>query len=449
MASPGTFEFYLDNGPSNSAGLRGYYSPGHTNVRTGFSRGIGVKATINGVDKWRGLVKDITPDPFRHGKQRTKIKAEDWIAEAADLLPAGLLTQTSKTADELATTALATVTRQPPATDFATGSVTFAFAFDEVVSGQTTLYEILSSIAESERAYIYEKGDGTLVIENANSRLNSTDNLISIQDTGSSDDYDDVEISYSERELDNYILGTVYPRVVDTDATATLWSYTGDPISIGAGLSVTLEGFYSDSDAPGQTIGGTGVLVPSSDEWTWDGSDSDLGIAAVIGGSSTKLTLTNNDGSAHNLSAIKILGKRVRVYQPFLVEAYDSDSVDDDGEHKLPLNFTYLDDINQGQSNVANVLAAWKTVRTRAKRVTFYLNRSASLMNAFVNGDIGRKITLVETQAAVSKTFWINGVGFSLDRGRLAQGTWYLSEANETAYFLIDHSSIDGADLIR
>lgn len=38
LGSPATLQFTLDNSPSNSAGLRGYYSPGHANCRSGFAK---------------------------------------------------------------------------------------------------------------------------------------------------------------------------------------------------------------------------------------------------------------------------------------------------------------------------------------------------------------------------------------------------------------------------
>ncbi|MFA5154415.1 MAG: hypothetical protein WC554_17860, partial [Clostridia bacterium] len=46
VASTGTFNFSLDNSELNSAGLVGYYSPGHTNCRSGFAAGITVRFSI-------------------------------------------------------------------------------------------------------------------------------------------------------------------------------------------------------------------------------------------------------------------------------------------------------------------------------------------------------------------------------------------------------------------
>ena len=46
VASTGRLTFTLDNSNLNSAGLAGYYSPGHANARSGFSTGIPVRFKV-------------------------------------------------------------------------------------------------------------------------------------------------------------------------------------------------------------------------------------------------------------------------------------------------------------------------------------------------------------------------------------------------------------------
>ena len=46
VAGTGTMTFTLNNSVSNSGGLAGYYSPGHTNCLSGFEAGIGVRLGV-------------------------------------------------------------------------------------------------------------------------------------------------------------------------------------------------------------------------------------------------------------------------------------------------------------------------------------------------------------------------------------------------------------------
>ena len=45
-APTGTFKATLNNSDSNSAGLSGYYSPGHVNCRTGFDMNVPIRWRI-------------------------------------------------------------------------------------------------------------------------------------------------------------------------------------------------------------------------------------------------------------------------------------------------------------------------------------------------------------------------------------------------------------------
>src|SRR3989304_4711198 len=100
MASTGSFTFGMDNSEGNSAGLVGYYSPGHANVRSGFELGIKVRLSLTRAGttyyKFVGRLVGITPVPGAKGPRITLCSAVDWMDEAARYKLQGIATQTVK-----------------------------------------------------------------------------------------------------------------------------------------------------------------------------------------------------------------------------------------------------------------------------------------------------------------------------------------------------------------
>ena len=454
VASPGSMAFTLDNSEDNSAELVGYYTPEHPNVRSGFDVGIdcrlGIEYDSDTYYKWTGRISKLTPDAGVFGKQRTVVKAKDWMGDAVRIKPEGLTVQVTKRGDELLTTALAAVTNQPPATTFATGQSTFAYAFDEIRDRKTSLAQVLKNIAMSEKGLIYQAGDtdtgGVLTFEDRNQRTLTTDILIGLDDT----EFDFIDVVSDDGLIYNDISASAYPRIVDTDATLqTVCELQGDAIAIAGGASATIIGDYIDSDNPSVRIGGYSVVTPTTDDWAWSASDSDLGIVTTIGGNSTKFVVTNNGGGSGNLTKLQIRGKRVLVYQPIRVEAYDSDSIADFQDRPLSLPMPYQNQQNQAQSIVNSVLADYKDQKLRTRTVNFPANSSDELMLAMLQGEPGKKIGVDEAGVDIYENFFINGVQLDILSGNLVKTRWYVIEANDDiGWFIIDTSEIDGAHLI-
>jgi len=222
VASPGSFDFSLDNSANNSGGLQGYYSPGHTNCRSGFELGIGVRVGFSYAQtyyKFRGKLKSIKPEAGRYGKQITKCRAEDWIAEASRIKPRAVKLRENMRADELLDKILEAIDNQPPATSFETGKSEFSYAFDEIVDGETTILQLLRNIAISEFGYISPIGDtdtgSKLKFWNRHSRLQSTASLATLNDETDSDSISGIVVEDADNLIFNDILATTYPRTVD------------------------------------------------------------------------------------------------------------------------------------------------------------------------------------------------------------------------------------------
>lgn len=138
IAQPGLFEFSLRNDPGNSGAKQGYYSPGHTNCRSGFTEGIPVRiiGTYNAVDYplWRGRLRSILPDPGIYRSQRTHCTAQDGISDLTDTDVRAIAPQVNKTETQLLAAVLAALPTevQPPATNFDSGLDVVPYAFDNI-----------------------------------------------------------------------------------------------------------------------------------------------------------------------------------------------------------------------------------------------------------------------------------------------------------------------------
>lgn len=457
VASPGSMDFSLDNSSNNSGGVAGYYSPNSSNVRSGFDQGINVRLGVTYDSdthyKFRGRLKRIDPDAGKFSSLRAVCRAGDWISDSVKIRPERLDVQTDQRGDQLLTTALASINNQPASTSFDEGKSTFSYSFDEIRDSKTTMHQILKNIAGSEFGRIYEIGDtdtgGVLVFEHRHHRITDTDILISMDDDGDSDDFSEIYVIEDEEAIFNDVSGTVYPRIVDTNAAdQVLWTMQGDPQTIAAGETFTIVGRYTDSDNPGSLIAGIDIITPTSDDFDWSGNDSDLSKTYDIGGNSTKFTFENTGNVSGTISELKIRGKRVVVYEPELLESRDSDSISDHGVRQLSHLMRYQENRNQGQSFIDTIVSRWKDAKLRIKTVNFSPNQNDLKMKAALVGEPGMKINLSESIAGIDRVCVIEGVQLFLSAGDMMQCSWFVSEADDTAYFTVNVSEIDGSHLL-
>jgi hypothetical protein len=164
VASTGTFNFSLDNSELNSAGLVGYYSPGHTNCRSGFAAGITVRFSIIFGEviypKFYGRIPatGINIIPGSNKERQTLVEVRDFMEQCAiHEIDSPAFVQ-SKTAAEVIQLILAEQSIQPLATDYKTCEDTFFSAFED----QSLKLNCLSAINDaclSEFGYAYVRHD--------------------------------------------------------------------------------------------------------------------------------------------------------------------------------------------------------------------------------------------------------------------------------------------------
>lgn len=281
VAGTGKFILNLNNSISNSAGLAGYYSPGHTNCRSGFAAGLQVRLRITYDNvtyiKFQGRIppQGIRALPGTKKERTTIVSVHDWMEQAATHkmdLPTYV---TTKKANEVIELILANMPITPESTSLATGQETFAHNFDTVKSETTALAEF-QKLALSEFGYIYLKHSrtsgeiltfdarttrglitdlqqipvhsdeaGRLLTEDGGYLLTEDGRKIildEIQDASFTNEMDGLVTSHG-KNLYNHITARTYPRDIDAAATTVLFDLKY-ALLIAAGETKTIRGKF-------------------------------------------------------------------------------------------------------------------------------------------------------------------------------------------------------------
>jgi len=449
VASPGTFRFELDNSELNSAGTVGYYTPGSSDARSGFCIGAKARLAISYAGdwvRWAGRIKKAVPSVGLYGDLITKIECGDWISESSRIRPRGIEVQSDKTGDELMTALLAAVDNQPEGTDFDVGRSTFPTAFDDVRDGVTTLYSAMNNVAGSEWGHANIKGDGTLMWQNryAYYGIPSSDAVITLTGTGQPTDITGLTLSDDDMIVYNNILGRVYPRTVDTDASV-LWELQSSSQSIPAGETMTYIGDYRDPNNLDSRVGGADMVSPvEGTDYACTGADSDLSVTATLGGNSAEIAITNNSAEAVTLTTLQVRGKRVVTYDPVAVQASDSDSIETHGDRDLNLLMPYQDSANVGRDFADWALTQYKDARLRPRTVSFLANKSDTILLAALTAEPGDIVTIDEP--FFSGDCVITGTKYKISKYNLIDVTWAIEPKPTVSFFALNDSLLDGDD---
>jgi hypothetical protein len=456
VASTGTMELELNNSEANSAGLIGYYSPGHANARSGFDIGISVRLTMTDGTNTKRIYGRIPPGGISvvagtKGARRTMVTVVDWMEQAA-LYP--LIVQAleeDQRIDQVVTTIVSAVPVAPLSTDYNTGGDVFAYAFDTLGTATRALTEF-QKLAISEFGYIYVKRDAVygevLTVDGAYSRISATSGVTLTNSMAA------LDTVYSGN-FTNKIKITANPREVDAAATTVLYSLT-KALAIAPTDTATFTGKYRDPTGGSKQVSGkdmvalvatTDYLFNTAADGTGDDITADLTVSSTtLGANAAEFVLTNDGAQAGYVTFLQCRGKGIYFYDPVVVIAEDTALQTTHGEYLLNIDQKYQDNSNNSLAWAQYWLGQLKTSREDVIGVTFSPSRSAALMTAFLSMDIGSRFTLTEDMTALSsQDYFINGNNFTIDGGNLSC-TWIPGPlADTTKYFIWDVSLWDGA----
>jgi len=474
VAGTGTLTFALRNDAGNSAGLEGYYSPGHSNCVSGFGPGMYGRLiiTYEGGEycKFYGRVPygGIKVETGKLGMKRVFVEVRDYMEQAAihELYLPSFTTE--KRIDQIAALIVANMPTAPLMTDYQTGTYIFNTVFDTVRAKTKALTEF-GKLALSELGYVYvrcERGNGEiLTVEGQSTRPGKTSlsagNIITtggfllqengddlLQENGDqvildailsiTGEFDNSQIAAETASGDqvyNVVKLLTYPRRFDS-SVAVLWTLQR-AMKVEAGETVKITGRYRDPDGDAQVSGidmvtpvaTTDYLFNSEDDGSGTNMTASLTVTATYGTNAVEYELTNGAGTDGYVTLLQARGKGVYLYDTVESAAQDDDSIEDYGQRVLSIDMKYQDDPFEIAGVADDILAAYKTPLTAVNTILLCANKSASLMRMFLAFDIGDRIRLTEDVSGLEdEDYFINGVGFDIIK-KVIYFTWYLKPA--------------------
>jgi hypothetical protein len=446
LAQAGSLTWTMDNGDTNSAGLAGYYTPGHANCRNGFEIGIKVSLTFyyGGIsyEKFTGTLRTVVPSPDPLEDPVTDCTATDWLDDAAQAKIRRIPAETNKRFDEGATTLMSEMTA-PAATSFQVGLETFPSIFDLEQDESDTIYTLLGKLIKSEFGNGWLLGDGTLALLNRNGLLMAT------LSNGTLDEVmDGLQIGYGTDRREDIVDVTIWPRRVDPNLVTLATLVTGGQyLSIGPGETAQILLSYRDPNGSSR-IGGTGVVAPAiGTDYKFgsvgDGTTFDLNadltfVSSEVGGNTTLFLVRNDAGVTGYINLFKLRGYGVYPFDPVVVE--DDDGL---GNNTLSFDMAYLQSKNQAQSICDYLAAKVQRPGKTIERMTFLANKDADCMLAALEGEPGTRWTIRNWQTAVANDWFINGVELTIGGGLMLTAAWCALSADLNSYWILDTSALD------
>lgn len=456
VAGPGRFEFTLDNGPKNSAGLAGLYSPGHANVRDGFGPETKARLRIgtppgNAPYVISGRLKSISPSPGQFRAPITHCVASDYMDELEQNDKLDLALITNGNANSGMTALIAVMPEAPDSFQFDAGVGIFPFLFDDLGGLKSSATGVAQDLMQSEFGHLFERNNGVLVFQERNARL-----LLSSSETFTDDDIEDLTTPTSLDRLFNDVEAITYPRRLSGDPNGVVVELSG-PVFVAAGEAVTISVEYEDTDNEGTWIGGTNMQQPST-AFDWSAWPSEAGggieqtadwtFVATFAGSSVSLVATNNgtvSGYLRGLGGVgnaQVRGQGIFQFAPESSNTTNGASIGIHGQRRLetPFDMPYETNPNIGHA-VAELLTQLygdiENVPTRVKLQTGI----ASIFDRALVLDIGHKITITETQTAVNADVIIHSIEGEVTHGRVVSLTFGLAPADTQEPFTLDHAT--------
>ena len=490
VGDPGLLVFYLRNDAQNSAGLAGYYSPGHPNALSGWTTGLKVRHVFvfEGEEKIKFYGKispdGITPDSGIYTQRRVRVVAEDWMSLAADHELNLLELQENKRIDEAVTTIVANMPVAPLASDYATGISTFPTVFDATQTGTRAISEF-QKLALSEFGYIYIKRDGTgetLVVESRDTRSNQSntvvpqvislseislnedgstllneDDSISVYNSTTTLDFDNENIPQAVRtaygkNLANKIVAKSYPRKIDAAATTVLFELQS-PFQLTAGQTKTgYRGSYRDPEGGASYVNGRDMVTPASGTdyaafANQDGTGTDytanLIVTATYGTNEVDYTLQNTSSATIWVTKLQARGRGIYLYDPIQTLAEDAASQLLQGVIPLSFDMVYQDNPTVVDAFSEYTLGLEKDPVLTVDEYPIVANRNANNILGFMYLEPGTRARFTETQIGIDSDYFIQGYSYQVVDGKIVVWKPVLKSAGASSFWVWDFSQWD------
>lgn len=383
VARPGSFTFDLDNSDANTAGLVGYYSPDHANVRAGWAEQIPVRlvATYNDIDYplWRGRVLTILPTAGENLERLVHVNAEGCLGPFLRQRLKAILPVVGESEDVLIETLTKALPENawPPGMNIEAGVLTVSYAFEQIGDGSNG-FTVLQQIAQSAYGRIFEAADGSLSYRSiSHSGLGTATHTV--DDDVIAGSYAALVVPSSFGALYDRVRGTIHPKTVGDVTTDVIYT-SPTIIEVAASSTITFWVNYADPDNTLKLIGAvdwqsptatTDYLANSQADGLGSNLTGSVTVSAQFYGSSALVTIINAAGSTAffvNGSGDPFFQLRGRRIIDDGTRAVESDSsnpyatFDPEGQNWFEIDFAFLDDYDLAKSRVQFIAANFRGV---------------------------------------------------------------------------------------
>lgn len=454
VAGPGSLTCSLDNGESNSGGKLGYYSPGHADARADFGRDtlVRLKITYDGTDyyKFYGFITELEPTVGQFGARSSKLYAADYMQRLIQQRLNLLAVQEDKRSDEIIDTVVDAMTVAPLNTDYSTDKFTLPFALSAEMDEKTTAMGAIQKVCQTVLGYCFVKGnttDGeTLVFQREEERaLNASAATLD-------NEMSSMTVKRSTDKVYNRLIGKVHPTRVDDDADTLLYELDSD-IYVDGGDTQTFTFRFRDPANLATRISALDVETPLVADMHYRASKYEdtnkndanalLTITDTNGANSSEWEVENTGGYRVFINQVDIYGRGVYYYNPITLISETGS-----GDRETSYDFFYLSDSIRAKAFMSRLLARISADEYDVESVSFYADANATLMGYAMTLDIGDRVTIQEAVTGINGEYNINQVTYTMGTDGALLVNWGLEPADESDYFILDSSLLDGTDVL-
>lgn len=451
VAATGKLSLGLNNSQFNSAGTMGRYSPPNANAVSGFDRGTPIRVRLYSAEEhypqFIGRIRSLKPDAGVWDGRGVVVVAHDWLEEAAKFSVKEVATTEDLRPDQAVEVIVNAMRNRPHGLSLATSSDTYPIVFDG--AGEQKAITEFVKLMNSERGWLYVKGDGTLEMQTRSSRVGDGEPAWTFADTMT-----DVDPERSTDQLINRVKVTCHPRRVDA---APVVLYQADQsIQIDNGVTVTTFLQYRDPDQEASKVAGLDITAPVATtdyliNTAADGSGTNLTgnpnfvVTGTEGSNGYYFTVTNNYGERAYFTFLRVRGRGIYDYNPVTLIAEDVVAIEEDGLNELDIDLPYQDSATTAQDVASYELAlGGSSMPTRVKQLRFKAEANANNLAAALQAEISDRVLVQEIVSGVNTEYLINGVRLSWGPNRMIVVTWWLVPADISgAPWIFDVSTFD------
>ena len=355
----------------------------------------------------------------------------------------------SQRGDQALTTAIAILPngQQPDETSFDTGVTTFPFVFDSERDEKTTIMNVMQKIALSERGLIFinagSRGE-QLVFKNSNHGIGEATPQYDFDDSISQ-----IGVAYPSKNVYTAIQVKVYPREID--ASDVILGQLQKSFSVGAGANKDVTLLFRDPNGTARVsastfaarVSGTDYTATANEDGTGADRTADMTVTETSkSANSIKLNVANGGGTLFWVQTLQQKGKGMYHYDPVLYEAFaDTEVRDVKGERILSYNMPYEDDYNAAENIGDALLTTWQEENCQIQSLTIFPERSAALAQAFIDIDLGKRVTINLPQIGIDQDYHVRHMSVDLSDNRI-KATYAVAPASVDVSFELDHATL-------